>query len=428
VTEQSFQSSLPGNAAPLPPTVPSGGLTAWWRRMGGGLPRPFWVLFGGTLVNRLGYVVEPFLAIYLVRGRELPMTTVGYLVAAFGLGSSVSQPISGYLADRVGRRATIIGGLVGSAATFLVLGAARDLGTLAVAAVCAGLMIDLYRPAVSALVADLVSPADRPRAFGLLYWATNLGVSVAGVLGGALAERSYWLLFLLDALTCVAFAVLILRYVPETRPRRAPGVAYGYAEVLHDPLLIGLAVVTLVGAVVYMQSFITLPLAMSADGLGPGAYGVVYAVNPIAVIVVQPLILGRLTRFPQVFVYATAALVMGTGFGLTAFARSVPAYAATVLIWTLGEIAFNVAGPSIVADIAPERLRGRYHGVVGLAFGGSAFIAPLLGTRLLDEYGRGVLWGGCFVASAACAAGILVLGPALKQRRLGGRFDVRRAR
>jgi len=421
VTDQPSGSSVLGDGTAVPaaaPVVVSGrGPVGWWRHTAGGLPRPFWFLFGGTLVNRLGYVVEPFLAIYLVRGRDLPVTTVGYVAAAFGLGAFASQPIGGYLADRLGRRATIVGGLVGSAVAFLALGAARDLRALIVAAAFAGLVMDLYRPAVAALVADLVSPADRPRAFGLLYWAINLGVSVAGVLGGLLAERSYWLLFVLDAVTCLAFAALIARAVPETRPQRVRGEATGYGVALRDRMLVAIAAFTVIDSVVYLQSFITLPLAMSADGLRPAAYGIAYAVNPVAVIVIQPLTLRWLTGLPQVPVYAASALVMGVGFGLTAFAHSLPAYAATVLVWTLGEIAFNAVGPAIVAGIAPERLRGRYNGVIGLAYGGSAFIAPLVGTRLLHDFGGAVLWGGCFLASAVIAAGALALAPAMRQRQ-----------
>jgi MFS family permease len=408
VTELSAQRTVPDVSS-------DSGFLAWWRRTAGGLPRPFWFLFGGTLVNRLGYVIEPFLALYLVRGRELPTTTVGYVVAAFGLGAFASQPIGGYLADVIGRRATIVAGLSGSAVAFLTLGAARDLSALLAAAVFAGLMIDLYRPAVAALVADLVSPSDRPRAFGLLYWAINLGVSIAGVLGGFLAERSYWLLFVLDALTCLVFAVLVARAVPETRPSvPAPGV--GYRSALGDRLLVALAVLTMIDAVVYLQVFVTLPLAMSADGLGPAAYGIAYAVNPVAIILLQPMTLRWLARQPPVPVYAASSVVTGVGFGLTAFAHSVSEYAATVLVWTLGEIAFTAVAPAIVAGIAPESLRGRYNGVIGLAYGASAFVAPLVGTRLLHEFGGGVLWGSCLVASVVSAAGIVALGPRLRRR------------
>jgi hypothetical protein len=38
----------------------------WWRDARGGLPRPFWFLWAGTLVNRLGYFVAPFLTLYLL--------------------------------------------------------------------------------------------------------------------------------------------------------------------------------------------------------------------------------------------------------------------------------------------------------------------------------------------------------------------------
>jgi MFS family permease len=198
------------------PPVTRRSAAAWWQRTAGGLPRPFWFLWAGQLVNRLGYFVEPFLALYLVRGRDLSATTAGALVAAFGLGAFASQIVGGWLADRAGRRITLVVGMVATAGALLGLGAARDLVSLAVFAMLAGVAIDLYRPAVAALVADLVAPADRPRTFALLYWAINLGVSIAAVLGGALAERGYWLLFVIDAATCLAFAALIARGVPET--------------------------------------------------------------------------------------------------------------------------------------------------------------------------------------------------------------------
>src|SRR3954469_18594692 len=90
-----------------------------------GLPRPFWVVFAGTIVNRLGQFVQPFLALYLVGGRDLSVTTAGVVVACFGAGSIVSQPLGGWLADRVGRRRTMVLGLVASSAALGALGASR---------------------------------------------------------------------------------------------------------------------------------------------------------------------------------------------------------------------------------------------------------------------------------------------------------------
>jgi MFS family permease len=380
-----------------------------------GLPRPFWVIFAGTIVNRLGQFVEPFLALYLVRGRSLSLTSTGAIVTCFGVGAFVSQPLGGWLADRVGRRATMVGGLLATAASMGLLAVARPLWLIAVTALLTGVAVDIYRPASSAAVGDLVDPVDRPRAFSLIYWGVNLGVSVSGVLGGVLAVHDWWILFVLDAATSVAFAVLIARGVPETRPERPEAESGGYGPVLRDRVAVTLSLLTLVGGVVYLQAYIALPLAMTRDGLSPAAYGVAYAVNPITVLAVQPLTLRWLTGRPPALVYAASTLVLGVGFGLTVFAHNVLAYGATVFVWTLGEVAFNAIGPTIINTIAPESMRGRYNGLIGLAFGGAAMVAPLAGTWALGR-GRAVVWGGCFVVELTVAAGALLLAPALQRR------------
>jgi MFS family permease len=387
----------------------------WWVRTSEGLPRAFWVIFAGTIVNRLGQFVQPFLALYLVGGRDLSVKTAGIVVACFGAGSLISQPLGGWLADRVGRRHTMVLGLVATAAALGVLGVSRPIWAIAASSVLVGLAMDIYRPAASAAVADLVPPAARPRAFALIYWAINLGVSVSGIMGGFLAERGWWLLFSLDAATCLVFAVFVARGVPDVAIERADGDAGGYGPVLRDRLAVALSAMTLVGACVYIQSFVALPLSMRADGLPTFSYGLAYAVNPIAIIVIQPLTLGWLTSRDPVGVFASSLAVLGVGFGLTGFAHSTLAYAATVFVWTIGEIAFNAVGPTIVNSIAPSHLRGRYNGLIGLSYGASALIGPLVGTAALDA-GRWVIWGGCVVVSLVVAVAVLALGPMISAR------------
>jgi MFS family permease len=387
----------------------------WWMRTSEGLPRSFWVIFAGTIVNRLGQFVQPFLALYLVGGRELSVTTAGLVVASYGAGSLVSQPLGGWMADRIGRRHTMVLGLVATAASLGILGVSRPVWAIGMSAALVGLAMDLYRPAAAAAVADLVPVAARPRAFALVYWAINLGVSVSGIAGGFLAERGWWLLFTLDAATCLAFAALIARGVPDVPIERDEADRGGYGPVLRDRLAVALCAITIVGACVYMQSFIALPLSMRSDGLEPSAYGIAYAVNPVAIIVIQPLTLRWLTARDPVTVFAASILVLGTGFGLTGLAHSTAAYAATVSVWTMGEIAFNAVGPTIVNSIAPAHLRGRYNGLIGLAYGGSALVGPIVGTVALDA-GRWVVWGGCVVASVGVAIALVAIGPMISRR------------
>jgi MFS family permease len=389
----------------------------WWSRNGADLPRSFWVIWIGTVINRLGYVVEPFLALYLVRGRGLSVGTAGVLIACFGAGAFVSQPIGGMLADHIGRRVTIIVGMTGSAVGFIALGLAPSLLAIGAAAALSGLAIDLYRPAVAAIVADIVPSEHRARAFGLIYWGLNIGVGVAAVAGGFLAQHSYWFLFVLDAATCLGFAVVVAVGLPETRPAGHDQEHGGYRTALSDGLLVALAASAFVSGLVYLQSFVTLPLVMSIHGLGPSAYGLAYVINPIAVIVLQPVTIRWLAKQRLVLVFGGGSVLLGLGFFLTLFARSIPAYAATVLVWTLGEIAFNAVGPALVADLAPIHLRGRYNGVFGTSFGAAALVAPIIGTLTLEHLGEGYLWSGCLVASVVAGGAVVLLGARIDARR-----------
>jgi MFS family permease len=384
----------------------------------GGLPRSFWVLWTGTLVNRLGTMVLPFLALYLTSGRGLSVTTAGTVLALLGIGQMFSQLIGGVLADRVGRRATLTGGMIVTGATMLALGYVQSIELIAVFALLLGLALDAFRPAAQAIVTDLVPAAERTRAFGLLLWAINLGFSIAMVLGGTLARTGFVTLFWVDAATCVLFGLLVWRAVPETGGRaaasREPG---GFADVLRDRVMASLVLIMFGAAFVFLQSLATLPLAMHADGRSPAAYGVVMAVNGIVIVIVQPLIGHQLGRWDHSRILAAGIMLTGVGFGANAFATSTLSYAAGVVIWTLGEIVIQTVGVAIAADLAPAHLRGRYLGTFGTAWGVAAFVAPLGGTRLL-VLGAPVLWSTCFALCLVAAIGQLMLGPAIRRRTL----------
>ncbi len=380
-----------------------------------GLPSAFWLLWWGTLVNRVGSFVTPFLALYLTTERGVSVSSAGVVLSVLGLRTAISQPVGGVLADRIGRRRTMALGLSASAGSLLLLGAAEGRGALLAAALLYGLCLDLYRPAVSAAVADLVPEAHRPRAFALQFWAVNLGFSVATPLGGLLAARGYGLLFVLDAAACLAFAGLILRSVPETRPVRtgAPGAL---VDVLRDRLLLALLGCTLAQAAAYLQAFVTLPLVFGADGLGPQTYGLAIGLNGVLIIVLQPLLLGVLGRRGRGPLLLTALVLQGAGFGLTAFADGLAGHLLAITVWTVGEVLSAGQLSALVATLAPVHLRGRYQGVFGASFGLAGLLAPLLGTQCLARLGEGALWGGTALLSVLAGVGLLAVSLAADRR------------
>lgn len=381
----------------------------------GGLPRPFWALWSGTLVNRLGTMVMPFTGVYLTQSRGLSLTAAGLVMAVFGAGSLVSQLIAGTLADRIGRRATLAGGMLATAVAMLALGYSTTLPAILASMFVLGLVIDAYRPASSALVADLIAPAERPRAYGLLFWAINLGYAVGMTAGGWLAQSGFMWLFWFDAISSVVFAVLVWRAVPETRPApSATTTGGGMRQVLRDRLMLAFTVVVLGNALVYSQTFTTLPVAMKLAGLSTAQFGVAMAANGVLIVVVQPLVSDWLGRRDPSRTFALGIGIMGVGFALTAFVTSTITLVATVVVWTIGEIVTAGIAGAIVASLAPPHLRGRYAGLFGFAWAVAGMAAPLM-TPLL-EISSLALWLTVGVIGLVTAGAGVALGPAIRRR------------
>jgi MFS family permease len=256
----------------------------------------------------------------------------------------------------------------------------------------------------------------RPRAFALVFWALNVGFAVATLLGGVLAERGYWLLFVGDAATSLAFAGIILRRVPETRPAHVESTPGSLGDVLRDRLMLALVIATVAQSMAYMQAFYTLPLAVVADGLGTGGYGVIIALNGVLIVLLQPFLLGTLGRRRRAPLLLVSGFVLGAGLGLTAFADTLAQHLGVVTVWTLGEIVGAGVLAALVATIAPVHLRGRYMGVFGASYGASSILAPGLGTQVLQHLGEGALWTSCLVLAAGSGVGLFLVSQAADRR------------
>jgi MFS family permease len=376
-----------------------------------GLPRAFWVLWVGTLVNRAGAVVSPFLALYLVGPRGFTVEHAGNVVALVGLGSLGAGPLGGALADRVGRRAALgVAGVAGATA-MLALAFAREPRAIEACACALGLCGEMYRPVSSAIVADLVPPSDRVRAYGLLYWAVNIGFSIAPAAAGIIAATSYSALFLGDAATTLAFAGLVVALVPETRPARDGSSGRDLGRPYRHKAFVAFAFISLVFSTFFHQLSTTLPVDMGRHGISPRTFGLLLALNGVLIVLLQPFATTLQARLPRARAVACGALMTGIGFGIPALAQTTSVYALSIAVWTMGEIAMSGFTPSVIADYSPADLRGSYQGAYQLAWGAGCFLAPIVGSFVLVHWGTAVLWAGCLGVGALTAIGYAVVVP-----------------
>jgi MFS family permease len=150
-------------------------------------PSAFWVLMTGTF-DRLGTnLIMPFLAIYVVQRFDARITQVGLIYTIFAASSGLGNFLAGALADRFGRRFTLILGLACAATARIALGLANDFTGLYIAAAFAGLFGAIGWPAQLAMTADLLGPQKRANGFGIQRVVINSTLALGPLAGGFIA-------------------------------------------------------------------------------------------------------------------------------------------------------------------------------------------------------------------------------------------------
>lgn len=395
-----------------------------------GLPPAYWWLWTSTLINRLGGFVNVFLALYLTLDRGFSASYAGLVVSLYGLGGAAGALVGGVLTDRIGRRATMLAAQAGNALATVALGFAHDPVAIVAFAFAVGCTSNAQRPAVSAMVADVVPAGDRARAFSLNYWAANIGFGVsAGAAGLIAAHSGYLLLFLCDAATTLLCGVVVFVRIAETNPV-TPAAALsptsvqeprtGLGQVLRDGRFMVLVTITFLIALVIQQGASTLAVAMGQSGLTPSQYGVIIGLNGLLVVVGQIPVTRLIRSFDRAGVLFVATLLLGWGFALNAFADSAGFYTLAVVVWTVGEILQAPTSMAVVAEMSPARARGRYQGMYTLSWSVAAFLGPLVGGVALDRWGSAV-WTACGVLGTLAASGYWLL---LRGFPHGGRTGV----
>jgi MFS family permease len=367
----------------------------------------------GTLVNRIGLLVLPFLSIYLTARRGLTVEQATLVIGLHGAGAFAAGIAGGALADMLGRKAVLVGSLAGGAVLMASIPLASAFWHVAAIVAAYGFVGEMYRPAVSAVVADTVEPERQTRAFALLYWAINVGAAVGPALGGLLAERSFGLLFTVDAATMAVYAGVVAVGIRETRPvrlteTRAPGSRGALGHALRDGRLLGLAFVSFAVGTAFVQTYVTLPLVMRADGIALEHYGTVIGLNGAIVVLLSLPVSRWMEHRRGSGPLAAAVALIGLGVGAYAFADTPWEYAGGVVLLSLGEIAVLPVLPALIARLAPDGLRATYQGVHQSGWGLAHMVSPVVGGALLARFGPTALWGSVFGLGLTAAAVVLV--------------------
>lgn len=382
------------------------------------LPPTVQLLVAGTLVNKAGALIVPYLSIVLERDFGLSEARVGLVLLAYGIGSVISIVAGGYLTDRLGRRRTLLVSLLGSGAMAVLMAFSPSLPVLATLLVLFGFLADLYRPASSAIVSDLLPSEQRAVGYAAMRMAINLGFALGMVVGGALADLSWRLLFVGDGGTTLLFGLLVYGFIGETRPPAASHGATGSAAAAR-PWADRVFLLTCFASILFSQAFFVdftvLPLTVTASAGYPSVvYGLLLALNGLLIALVELSVVDALRPYRRLRVAALGSLVMCAGVGMTGLVLHWAWFVLAILLWTCGEILTMPQQMSFVADWAPPEARGQYLSWYGATWSLAMAFGPALFLPLHERLGETWFWP---------VVGLLVLPPAAILLRLDRTAD-----
>ena len=302
-------------------------------------------------------------------------------------------------------------GLVFSAISTLSLGFVNEYAVLIPLAVVIGLLSNIAGPAHQAMVADLLPEDKRQEGFGILRVVANLSWIIGPTIGGFIAHRSYFALFVIDAVISCIVAVIVFKYIPETKPETTKEpesmlkTFAGYRIVLQDYAYIAFLVVSMLMGLVYQQLYNSLSVYLRDNhGIEPQGYGFLLTASAITVILLQFQTTRKIKKYPAFLMMALGVFFYMIGFGMFGFVTAYWLFVTAVVIITVGEMVIMPTASALATNFAPEDMRGRYMAVFGLSWALPATIGPAAAGLILDNYNPNLLW---YLGAGICAVSVV---------------------
>jgi MFS family permease len=387
-----------------------------------------WILAAGRLLSQIGTGFTLFYApIFFVNQVHLSATLVGIGLGSGQISGVIGRILGGSWSDaqRWGRKRTLLWSALISAVASLVLAAAHNFPVFVLGNLLMGLGVGLYWPATEAVVADLTPAHQRHEAYAITRLADSLGLGLGVVCGGWLigATGAYRALFVIDGISFLVFFAIIYAAIAETLdlPSVKQTTFQGWKQALSDRRLRVFVWVNILFTIYISQTHSTLPLYFSnfvrvssdTTGFSATTISALFTGSLVLSIVCQLPVVRVLQRLTHPQALSLSALLWAGGFTLiwlSGVASMVPLIWASLglAVTAIATVTYTPSASVLVADLAPDSLRGIYLSINSLCWAAGYLIGPPLGGFALDlprPWADG-LWL-ILAASVAIAIGIL---------------------
>jgi MFS family permease len=417
-------------------------------------------LVAAILVDSFGTgLFLPFAVIYATQVAHIPLSVTGCILSLAATVALLVAPVAGILADRWGARRLVVAGNLLQAAGFAGYLIIAHSWQLFLFALSVSVGNQSFWAANGAFLAQVAQPAERDRWFALQGACRSAGLgggaALAGVAVAAVGVSGYPWLAALNALSFVVAATLIarVRIAPIDREptsdeaRARPGMLHvisswdagGYRHVLGDWPFLGFTATNVGFSLIVLSSTLALPVYVVGVLHQPAwVVGLLFTMNTVLVALAQMAVVGWIEKYRRTRALAFAASLFGMSFlVLASLSYLPPAHLASggwtlgglivaMGVYTLAELVMAPLKNALVADAAPDALRGRYVAFYHLSWSVASAGAPVLLMGLLAE-GPLWLWLTLVAISGLATLALVRLGPFLPERATQIRSQARDA-
>lgn len=361
------------------------------------LDRNTWILSISTFINRSGAMVLLFTSLYLTNELHFTLAEAGVIMSFYGIGSVLGAYVGGWLTDRKNFYDIMVFSLVASGLALLLLLVVTSKIYLCAVILLYAFVTDMFRPANAAAIAAYSNADNRTRSVSLVRLAINMGFSVGPAVGGFVAlYLGYKWLFVIDAVTSVLAAVLLVVYLP--RPvldkNRSEGAVLNdkTTSAYRDYLYLFFIFLVTLYAVSFFQLFVSIPQFLSREcSYYEDAIGLLLALNGLLVVLIEMPLVAALEKKKGIFNFIIAgSLCVSLAFAILYAGKGLLAWAIVyTLIITVSEMLAMPFMMNYSLSRPQKERQGQYSALYSIAWGFGFILAPLAGPGIADLYGFG---------------------------------------
>jgi MFS family permease len=380
------------------------------------IPRSMWLLSAATLINRSGTMVLPFLAIYLNKFEHTSEGQAGLVLTFYGIGSLITSPFVGRIADRFGNIIVMEVSLILSGVVLLFYSFVNNYIFIIIITFTWAVISEAFRPANFSLISEMVMPELRRPAFSLNRLAINLGMSIGPVVGGFLIIFNFHAVFYVNALSSILAGIFLISkhknfiamHNPEDNPQR--DIKGSIFVPVRDKTLYYFLFSLMPVYIVFFQLQAGMPLFIVKNlGMSEAAFGSLIAINTVMIIFIEVPLNNAIIKWTHRKALSLGALLCAIGFGGMALTTNIYGLILTIITWTFGEMIFFPSSAAYMSEISPPERLGEYMGHYQMIFSFSMVCGPWLGTVVFQNFGAPVLWTATFVLGSISSVMMLRL-------------------